>query len=302
LLGGFAAGQVLQISVAISGALLLVFASNTALIGTYNVFLSLAKLRFLPLALTKTNRWRKTPHVAILVATAVPVGVVVFSGGNVMLLGDLYAFGLLGAFSVTCVALDLVRFHERHIQRLGNEVVNVGRIRFILGVITTVLVSSAWITNLFAKPLATLFGGGVTLVGIGIAYVTYRRARRHGPSVIFPQVHHHQEPVVFMSRVVCCRPRLSLHSCPPTPSRRNNSLTWLRQTRQDVRSPLSTSPTLIAPELRLPRCSRSSTRTGMTSLPRTSSPKPRPLLARRASTAVSYMSPLGPPRGLSTGW
>jgi len=200
LLGGFAAGPVLQLSVAISGALLLVFASNTALIGTYNVFLALAKLRFLPTALTTTNRWRKTPHMAIFVATAVPVGIVVLSRANVGLLGDLYAFGLLGAFSVTCIALDLVRFHERHVQRLGHEVVNVGRIRFILGVITTVLVSGAWITNLFAKPLATLFGGCVTLVGVGIAFVTYRRARRRGPSLIYPHVHHYEQPVIFMSK------------------------------------------------------------------------------------------------------
>ena len=200
LLGGFAAGPVLQVSVAISGALLLVFASNTALIGTYNVFLALARLEFLPKALTRTNRWRKTPHVAIMVATAVPVAVIVFSRGNVGLLGDLYAFGLLGAFSVTCVALDVVRFHERHVQRLGKEAVNVGRVRFILGVITTVLVSGAWITNLFAKPLATLFGGSVTLVGIGIAFLTYRRARRRGPSLIFPQIHYREEPVVFISK------------------------------------------------------------------------------------------------------
>jgi amino acid transporter len=200
LLGGFAAGPVLQLSVAISAALLLVFASNTALIGTYNVFLALAKMQFLPNNLLKTNHWRKTPHTAILVATAVPVGVVVLSGGNVTLLGDLYAFGLLGAFSVTCVALDVVRFHERHVQRLGKEVVNVGRIRFILGLITTVLVSGAWITNLFAKPLATLFGGSVTLIGAGIAYLTYRRARRRGPSPIFPHVYRHQHPVIFMSK------------------------------------------------------------------------------------------------------
>jgi amino acid transporter len=200
LLGGFAAGPLLQVSVAISAALLLVFASNTALIGTYNIFLALAKLRLLPSALTKTNSWRQTPHVAILVATAVPVGVVVLSGGNVGLLGDLYAFGLLGAFSVTCIALDVVRFHERHVQRLGHEVVNVGRIRFIIGVITTVLVSGAWITNLFAKPRATIFGGGVTLIGVGIAFVSYRRARRRGPSLIFPHVHYHQQPVVFMSK------------------------------------------------------------------------------------------------------
>ena len=200
LLGGFAQGPVLQVSVAISAALLLVVASNTALIGTYNVFLALARMRFLPGALTITNRWRKTPHVAILVATAIPVGIVVLSGGSVGLLGDLYAFGLLGAFSVTCIALDLVRFHERRVQRIGTEAVNVGRARFILGVITTVLVTAAWITNLFAKPQATLFGGCLTLLGSGIAFVTYRRARRRGPSLIFPLVHYHEEPVVFMSR------------------------------------------------------------------------------------------------------
>ena len=200
LLGGYAAGPVLQMSVAISGALLLVFASNTALIGTYNVFLALAKMRFLPAVLTTTNRWRKTPHMAILVATAVPVGVVVLSGGNVGLLGDLYAFGLLGAFAVTCIALDVVRYHERHVQRMGHGVVNVGRVRFILGLLTTVLVSGAWITNLFAKPLATLFGGTLTLIGAGIAYLTYRRARGRGPSPIFPHIYHHQHPLVFLSK------------------------------------------------------------------------------------------------------
>ena len=200
LLGGFAAGPVLQIYVAITGALLLVFASNTATIGTYNVFLALARMRFLPNALTWTNRWRNTPHVAILVATAVPVGIIILSRGNVGLLGDLYAFGLLGAFSMTCIALDVVRFHERHVQRISHEAVNVGRIRFILGLITTVLVSGAWVTNLFAKPLATLFGTSVVVVGLAIAFVTYRRERRRGPSPIFPHVYQHRHPVVFISR------------------------------------------------------------------------------------------------------
>jgi hypothetical protein len=101
---------------------------------------------------------------------------------------------------MTCIALDLVRFHERHVQRVSHEAVNVGRVRFILGLITTVLVSGAWITNLFAKPLATLFGGSVVLVGIAIAFFTYRRERGRGPSPIFPHVYQHQHPIVFMSR------------------------------------------------------------------------------------------------------
>jgi amino acid transporter len=199
LLAGYAAGPILQISVASSASLLLVFASNTALIGTYNVFLALARMRFLPQFLTATNPWRGTPHFAILVATAVPVSVVVFSNGNVGLLGDLYAFGLLGAFSVTCIALDLVRFHEQG-SRLpaGSHAIQVGRVNFLAGLLTTLLVSAAWITNLFAKPLATLFGGGVTILGLGIALLTYRLAGRKEP-VVFPRLHRHQQPVVLMS-------------------------------------------------------------------------------------------------------
>jgi len=100
------------------------------------------------------------------VATAIPIAVVAATAGNVGLLGDLYAFGLLGAFTLTCIALDLVRYHERgEKHRTGPRSVNVGRTRFLLGLLTTFLVGGAWVTNLFAKPLATLFGGLVMVAG-----------------------------------------------------------------------------------------------------------------------------------------
>ena len=199
LLGGFAAGFWLQISVAVSASLLLVFASNTALIGTYNVFLALSRMHFLPKTLTATNKWRGTPHWAILVATAIPVAVVVVTAGNVGLLGDLYAFGLLGAFSVTCVALDIVRFHERNeADRTGPQAVNVGRVRFGLGLLTTFLVTVAWVTNLFAKPLATAFGGGVVLIGLAVAFIG-RRLKTGGLPHILPHVHRSRHPIVLIS-------------------------------------------------------------------------------------------------------
>lgn len=60
LLGGLAAGPLLQNAVAVSGALLLVFACNTALIGCYHVLIALSRMRFLPGALLAINRWRQT--------------------------------------------------------------------------------------------------------------------------------------------------------------------------------------------------------------------------------------------------
>jgi hypothetical protein len=191
-----------------------VFASNTAIIGSYHVFLALTRMGFLPKALEQCNRWRGTPHWAILTVVAVPVLVLVAAQGSVSLLGDLYAFGLLGAFTLTCLALDIVRWHERHpggkptaapeggdgATGEGSAHHAVGQLTFVIGVITTVLVAVAWTTNLFAKPMATLFGGGVTVAGMVIAATTYIVNHRRGRIAVFPLQHRPGVPVTFLSR------------------------------------------------------------------------------------------------------
>ncbi len=195
LLGGYAAGQWLAWSVAISAALLLVFASNTALIGSYHVFVALSKMRFLPRIVEHRNRLRDTPTFAIGLAVGIPLAIVVLSRANVGLLGDLYAFGLLGAFSMTCLSLDIVRWHEGW-----------RGVAFAVGVVTTVLVTVAWMTNWVAKPLATLFGGGITVIGMIIAVTTYSLEQRHGLPAVFPHVHHEPHPVVMIARGRRMRP------------------------------------------------------------------------------------------------
>jgi len=189
LLGDYAAGPVLAWMVAISGALLLIFASNTALIGTYHVFLALTHMRFLPRLLAQRNRWRNTPHWAIALATVIPVGVVVFAGGSTGTLGGIYAFGLLGAFMLTSLSLDVIRWHER-----------ASAIVMVVGVVTTAAVTIAWVTNLFAKPLATVFGGGLSLVGIAIGVATYRLAHRQGVPAVFPHILRDDRSPTLISR------------------------------------------------------------------------------------------------------
>jgi len=189
LLADYAAGPALAWAVAISGALLLIFASNTALIGSYHVFLALTRMRFLPGVLARRNRWRDTPHWAIAVATVIPVAVVILARGSAGTLGDLYAFGLLGAFMLTSLSLDVIRWHER-----------VPAIVMVVGIITTAAVTLAWLTNLFAKPLATIFGGGLALVGVGIGLTTYRRAHRDGVPAVFPHLLRDDRPPTLIAR------------------------------------------------------------------------------------------------------
>jgi amino acid transporter len=216
LLAGYAAGRGLEIEVAVSGALLLVFASNTALIGSYHVFLALSRMGFLPQVLEHRNRWRQTPQWSILLAIAIPVLVLVISQGSVTTLGDLYAFGLLGAFSLTCASLDIVRWHEMHpppgvakkrrAPASSPPAHRTGRLTFVTGVLTTILVIVAWATNLVAKPLATLFGGGLTLAGLLIAAITYSLRHKRGRAPILPLVQHHGAPAVHLRHGRAARP------------------------------------------------------------------------------------------------
>jgi len=116
LLAGHWGATWLQIEVAISASALLVFASNTAIIGAYHVFMALARMEFFPMLLLKQNTLRHTPHYSIALATLIPILVLIAVRGDINILGDMYAFGLLGAFTLTCVGMDVVRYRQRKVR------------------------------------------------------------------------------------------------------------------------------------------------------------------------------------------
>ena len=117
LLAGNWGNIVLQTEVAISASALLVFASNTAIIGSYHVFMALSRMDFFPAFVLKRNKLRGTPHYSIALATGIPIVVLVIANGSINFLGELYAFGLLGAFTLTCLGLDIIRYRERKAAR-----------------------------------------------------------------------------------------------------------------------------------------------------------------------------------------
>lgn len=156
---GFSVGGLgIKLAVVLTASSLLLFASNTAIIGAYHVFLALANRAFLPKIIGVRSATFNTPHIAIAVATLVPAFVIILTQGEMRMLGDMYAFGLLGAFVFSSLSLDKIRW-------------NLGRrdMGFWLGVLTTAMVIVAWAVNIFEKHLATYFGGTVTTLGLLIA-------------------------------------------------------------------------------------------------------------------------------------
>jgi len=157
-------GISVKLAVVLTASSLLLFASNTAIIGSYHVFLALVKGGFLPKILAVRNGTFNTPHIAVCIATSIPMLVILSSGGEMKLLGDMYAFGLLGAFVFSSLSLDSIRW------RLGRR-----DFGFWVGVFTTAMVMVAWGINLIEKQLATYFGGAVTAIGM-LTAVGVRRA------------------------------------------------------------------------------------------------------------------------------
>ncbi len=163
-LGFIVGGLGFKLAVVLTASSLLLFASNTAIIGGYHVFLALSRQGFLPKIMELRNRAFNTPHIAILIATVVPVLLILLTRGQMAILGDMYAFGLLGAFVFSSLSLDTIRW------RLGRR-----DIGFWIGAMTTGMVIIAWGVNLGEKQLATYFGGTVTIIGM-LTAIGVRRA------------------------------------------------------------------------------------------------------------------------------
>jgi amino acid transporter len=163
-LAGISGGLGLKLAVVLSASSLLLFAANTAIIGAYHIFLALSNSGFLPRVIALRGDRFNSPHIAIAIATVVPIAVILATQGELSLLGELYAFGLLGAFVFSSLSLDVIRW------RLGRR-----DTAFWIGVLTTLMILVAWSVNLVEKQLATVFGGALTALGM-LTAVGVRRA------------------------------------------------------------------------------------------------------------------------------
>jgi amino acid transporter len=157
-LGVMWGGMPVELAVVGTASVLLLFAANTGIIGAYHVFLALAEGGFLPRLVTWRNRHFGTPHLAIVITTLIPVSVVFTTNAALGILGDMYVFGLLGAFVMSSLGLDVIRW------RLDQR-----GIGFWIGVLTTVMVTVAWLVNIVEKQTATLFGGMLVAFGMTVS-------------------------------------------------------------------------------------------------------------------------------------
>ncbi len=172
LIGGLAmnlAGpQIMRLSfhvfVVIVGVLILSGAVNTSLIGANGVLNRVAEDGVL-------LDWFRKPHARfgttfriINLITLLQVATIILSRGNVYLLGEAYAFGVVWSFTLKALGVLVLRFQRQDQEykvplnlHIGGKEIPVG-----LGATTLVLLATA-IANLFSKKYATIYGISFTI-------------------------------------------------------------------------------------------------------------------------------------------
>jgi APA family basic amino acid/polyamine antiporter len=178
--------DVMEVYVGVLAAVILLIATNAALIGLSRLTFSMGVHRQLPEVLRQVHPRFKTPYVAIVVFTG--VAGVVMAPGETKFLGAIYAFGATLSFTVAHVSVIRLRklrpLRERPPDRDGNPPWSpLGNFTFrgieipITAVLGGLGTFGAFVVAMALDPVILASGGGWMAAG-ALLYVLYRRNQR----------------------------------------------------------------------------------------------------------------------------
>lgn len=154
-------GHIFGIAAGIVFGLLLLSASNTAIMALVSVMYSLGQDRELPRVFTRLN-YSGVPWIGLIVACCLPAAILLFEA-DVKVLSELYAIGVVGAITINvlCCAynkeLQVSLWERRGLWTLG---------LVMLAIELTIIV---------AKPHATMFAGSLIAAVLGTRYAMRKK-------------------------------------------------------------------------------------------------------------------------------
>lgn len=168
--------------VVVVGTILLSGAVNTAIIGSNGILNRVAEDGVLPGWLREPHKKFGTTGRIITMIVAMQIVTVILSRGDIRLLGDAYAFGIVWSFAMEGLSVLVLRYRQPeppqwkvplNFRLFGRE------LPFGLGLITLILFIIA-IVNLFTKQIATIWGLSFTSAIFVIFTLTehYNRRKR----------------------------------------------------------------------------------------------------------------------------
>jgi amino acid transporter len=153
-----------HIFVVVVGVLILSGAVNTSMIGANGVLNRVAEDHVLTPWFRKPHRKYGTSYRLINMIAILQVSTIVWSGGDVILLGEAYAFGVVWSFFLKALGVLVLRFRRTDQEYKTPLNINIGGREYPIGLaVTTLMLLFVALANLFSKQIATISGVGFTL-------------------------------------------------------------------------------------------------------------------------------------------
>src|SRR5213594_1828899 len=167
--------------VVVVGVLMLAGAVNTAIVGSNGVLNRVSEDGILPHWFRHPHRRFGTSHRILNLVVGLQLVAILLSGGNIFILGEAYAFGVMWSFAMKGIAVLVLRYKQpgqREFRvpfnlKLGRLEIPIG-----LGLITLTLIALC-VINLFTKQVATLSGVAFTIIFFAVFSVSERVTRSH---------------------------------------------------------------------------------------------------------------------------
>ena len=172
---GEAMTEVMRVYVGILAAVILVIATNAALIGVSRLTYSMGQYRQLPEGLRQIHPRFRTPYVAIAVFSV--VAAITLIPGETELLATLYSFGAMLSFTIAHVSVIQLRRKAADVERKWRPPGNVrmfGSSLPLTALIGGMGTFTAWIVVMALNPRTLVIGAAWMIVGIAL-YLVYRR-------------------------------------------------------------------------------------------------------------------------------
>ena len=166
--------------VAVVGTLMLAGAVNTSIVGSNGVLNRVSEDGILPQWFRHPHRRFGTSHRILNLVVGLQIFTILLSRGDIFVLGEAYAFGVMWSFAMKGLAVLVLRYKhrgEREFRVPFNFKVANTEIPLGLGLITLTLVALC-VINLLTKQVATISGVSFTIVFFAIFSITEKTTRK----------------------------------------------------------------------------------------------------------------------------
>ncbi len=194
-----------HIFVVIVGALILSGAVNTSIIGANGVLNRVAEDGVLTGWFRKPHRRYGTSYRLVGLITAAQLLTILASRGDVYLLGEAYAFGVVWSFALKGLGVLALRFRRFDQEYKFPLNFRFGKVEIPFGLaVTTLALLLVAVTNLLTKQVATIYGVSFTVLLFAVFTISERmnaKARAHAAGHALEEFQLDHEPDVDPDRV-----------------------------------------------------------------------------------------------------